>query len=36
MKTENFLVRRAAGSDLENLVSFAIAEAGEAEKTVRS
>lgn len=36
MKTQNFLVRKANHSDLEKLVSFAIAEAGEAEKTARS
>lgn len=36
MDSQNFLVRRAAYSDLEQLVSFAIAEASEAEKTARS
>jgi GNAT superfamily N-acetyltransferase len=36
MNTQNFLVRRATRSDLEKLVSFAIAEASEAEKTSRS
>ena len=36
MNPQNFFVRRAARSDLEKLVSFAIAEAGEAEKTARS
>ena len=36
METQNFLVRRATSSDLEKLVSFAFAEASEAEKTERS
>ena len=36
MDSQNFLVRRAAYSDLEQLVSFAIDEASEAEKTARS
>ncbi len=36
MKTPNFFVRRATHSDLERLVSFAIAEAREAEKKARS
>jgi GNAT superfamily N-acetyltransferase len=36
MNEINFLVRRATSSDLERLISFAIAEASEAEKTARS
>ncbi len=36
MNLQNFIVRRATSSDLEKLVSFAIAEANEAEKTSRS
>lgn len=36
MNSQNLVVRRATCLDLEKLVSFAIAEAGEAEKTSRS
>jgi len=35
MNEINLLVRRATSSDLERLISFAIAEASEAEKTAR-
>ncbi len=35
MNRKDFLVRRATYSDLKKLVSFAIAEAGEVEKTAR-
>ena len=36
MNSKNFLVRRATALDVEKLVSFAIAEAREVEKTARS
>lgn len=36
MNSKIFFVRRATSLDLEKLISFAIAEASEAEKTTRS